>query len=291
MTRRELPAVGGLEAQTTLTTLVNHATPGSEEVSPAGTYRRLLDLAGTPTVITLRIGPAGIDVEAPATVIEEATALVRWWFDLETNPAPVGAHLAADPLLARLVRQRPALRPVRHPAGFEAAIHTVLGQQVTLSAGRLFAERLCTAYSPGEVAGLRLFPTAAALVAAPSEELRAAVGLTTARARTVQALAAVFADGFSLDPGSDPPTARARLLEVPGIGPWTVEYLALRVLGDPDAFPASDAVVRRALAGAPARAAQQAAESWRPYRAWATAHLWASQTSHLRTVPGALGAT
>lgn len=305
MTRVELPALGGFEAESVLTTLGHHAVPGSEVVTAPtptdrahgvarirptertdqaapvvrGTYRRLVDLAGTPTPVTLEISGEGIALEAPEAVVAEAAGLVCWWFGLSTDPAPVVAHLGADPRLAPWIRRRPALRPVRHPAGFEAAIDTVLGQQVTLSSARLFGERLRAAYSPGEVAGLRVFPSAAALVAAPLEELRAAVGLTTARARTVQAVARLFADGFRLGPGTDPSRSRDRLRQVPGVGPWTVEYLALRALGDPDAFPASDAVVRRALAGAPPREAQRAAEPWRPYRAWATAHLWAGQVT------------
>lgn len=285
----ELPAVGGLESGTVLASLAAHATAGSEEVrtEPAppgsgpptrGSTRRLLDLAGLPTPVTVAVGPDGVTVEAPAAVVEEAAEVVRWWFDLDTDPAPVAAHLAAHPRLAALVRARPALRPVRHPAGYEAAVDTVLGQQVTLSSARLFGQRLRSAYSPGEVAGLRIFPAARTLAAVPTEELRAAVGLTTSRARTVQAVAALFADGFVLGPDTDPGTARETLLAVPGVGPWTVEYLALRALGDPDAFPASDAVVRRALDGLDTRAATAAAEAWRPHRSWATAHLWAHAT-------------
>ncbi|USQ79488.1 DNA-3-methyladenine glycosylase family protein [Ornithinimicrobium faecis] len=289
MDQVELPAVGGLEAGAVLTTLVNHATPGSESVTlepragnvadnATGTHRRLLTLGGAPTAITVLIHPGGVTLRAPAPVLDEATDVVTWWFDLTTDPGPVAARLSLDPRLAPLVSQRPALRPLRHPAGFEAAIDTVVGQQVTLSSARLFGERLRAAYSPGAVEGLRIFPSADTLVRAPLEELRAAVGLTTSRARTVQAVAQLFADGFHLTPEADPTSARAHLLGVPGVGPWTVEYLALRALGDPDAFPSSDAVVRRALDGAPAPQAQREAETWRPHRAWATAHLWAGQT-------------
>lgn len=289
MDQVELRAVGGLEARTVLTSLAAHATPGSEEVRPRpsppglgsparGSARRLLDLAGTPTPVTVTVGPDGVTVEAPAAVADEAAEVVRWWFDVDTDPAPVAALLATDPRLAPLVRARPALRPVRHPAGYEAAVDTVLGQQVTLSSARLFGERLRAAYSPGVVAGLRVFPGPATLLAAPLEELRATVGLTTSRARTVHAVAGLFAEGFRLGPGTDPDSARAQLLELPGVGPWTVEYLALRALGDPDAFPSSDAVVRRALGGAGPRAAEKESQAWRPYRAWATAHLWAGQT-------------
>lgn len=290
--------MGGLEAGTVLTTLATHATPGSEVVtrqhSPhhapgdtvggttggtCGTHRRLLTLGGAPTAVTLVVHRGGVIVRAPAPALDEAADIVRWWFDLPTDPGPVAARLSLDPRLAPLVRQRPALRPLRHPAGFEATVDTVLGQQVTLASARLFGARLRSAYSPGAVEGLRVFPSPETLSRTPSEDLRAAVGLTTSRARTVQAIAALFADGFTLGRGSDPGPARETLLAVPGIGPWTVEYLALRVLGDPDAFPASDAVVRRALRGAPAREVERLSRPWRPHRAWATAHLWAGQST------------
>ncbi len=283
----ELPAAGGLEVGPLLRTLADHATPGSDVVtvegsgsvrdSPSGRYRRLLELADGPTSITVQVHRAGLRLQAPAAALEEAAARIIWWFDLATDPAPIAAALRADPRLTALVDQRPALRPLRHPDGFEAAIDTVVGQQVTLSSARLFGQRLRAAYSPGSIDGLRVFPRPETLARAPLEELRAAVGLTSARARTVQAVAALFAAGFTLGPGSDPVAARAELLQVPGVGPWTVEYLALRALGDADAFPASDAVVRRALDGAGAAAAQQVSQSWRPYRGWATAHLWAGQ--------------
>lgn len=286
MERVELEAVGGLEVTPLLTTLANHATPGSEEVhvgqDPAGAtrgrYRRLLELGAGPVAVSLDLHAGGVTVEAPGPALDAARDLVTWWFALDVDPRDATRGFVRDPVLGPLVRARPALRPLRHPTGFEATVDTVLGQQVTLASARLFGERLRTAYSPGEVEGLRVFPSAATLVGAPPEELRAAVGLTAARARTVQAVAALFADGFRLGPGTDPAAARAALLRVPGIGAWTVEYLALRALGDPDAFPASDAVVRRALGGAPPREAQRAAASWRPHRAWATAHLWAGQT-------------
>lgn len=276
VTRVELPATAGLEADAALMTLARHATPGSEVVEDAR-HHRLLELSGTPVPVTLHVHPAGITLEAPPRAMDQAVATVRWWFDLDTDPRPVAIRLADDPRLAPLVARRPALRPLRHPNGFEAAVDTVLGQQVTLASARRFGARLRAAYSSGNVGGLVTFPSARTLVSAPIEELRATVGLTTARARTVQAVARLFADGFRLTPDTDPLTARSRLLEVPGVGPWTVEYLALRVLGDPDAFPASDAVVRRALDGACSSAAEHESVAWRPHRAWATAHLWAGQ--------------
>lgn len=277
MPRVELPAVRGLDVGTIVSTLTHHAAPGSEVVD-GPRYRRLLDLTTGSTPVTLHLHSAGIALDAPHQALGEAATIVRWWFDLDTDPAPIAARLAGDPRLTPLVRARPWLRPLRHPVGYEAAIDTVLGQQVTLSSARLFGERLRTAYSPGSIAGLRVFPEPDVLAAVPVAELRAAVGLTTPRAQTVHAVAALFADGFRLGPGSDPVAARRQLVDVRGVGPWTVEYLALRALGDPDAFPASDAVLRRALGGGDARTVEATGARWSPHRAWAVAHLWASQT-------------
>ncbi|HLS45684.1 MAG TPA: AlkA N-terminal domain-containing protein [Ornithinicoccus sp.] len=313
----DLVATGGLDVGSVRDSMVSHAVPGSEVAvaTEAGlTYRRLLTLGRAPTEVTLDITSQGITVvlaEGPPPgepgTLQEAAEVVTWWFDLDTAPRVVSRHLEEDPLLGPMIAERPAVRPLRHPDGFEAAIGTVLGQQVSLAAGRLFGARLRAAYSPdggfpatpsvGRSDGgwhgtsdvpdrsLLPFPSPAALASAPVEELRAAVGLTRSRAATVQAVARLFEEGFRLDGATDPMEARRQLLALPGVGSWTVEYLALRVLGDPDAFPASDAVIRRALGGLSPPAATAAAEAWRPYRSWAAAHLWAAASSSLPVPP------
>jgi AraC family transcriptional regulator of adaptative response / DNA-3-methyladenine glycosylase II len=169
--------------------------------------------------------------------------------------------------------------------GAELAVRAVLGQQVSVVAARTAAARLVQALGeplPARDGGLtHLFPTPAALAAAPPSALP---GGPARRRATLQALAAVLADGeLALDPGSDREELRARLLALPGVGPWTVEYVAARALCDPDAFLPTDLGVRRALArlrgaaglaACPAAEAARLAERWRPWRAYALVHLW-----------------
>ena len=176
-----------------------------------------------------------------------------------------------------------------HVDGNELAVRAVLGQQVSLRGAATLAARL--AHAHGEqlrrpVAGVtHLFPTAEALAAADPDSL----GMPRARRRALLALAAALAGGeLTLDAGARRDEARRRLSALPGIGPWTVEYVAMRALRDPDAFPAADLGVRRALEqlgqdGRPA-AAQRLAERWRPYRAYAVQHLWAQLAVSRRAV-------
>jgi 3-methyladenine DNA glycosylase/8-oxoguanine DNA glycosylase len=204
---------------------------------------------------------------------------VRGWLGLDADVSRVAEVLGTDPLLGPLVAARPGLRIMGYADGFEGAVCTVLGQQVSLAAARTFAARLVAGFGAAgrDRAGLRLFPGAAELAAAGPDAIRAAVGLTGPRARTVHALAAACADGLRIDAGGDHAAIRARLLALPGIGPWTVEYLAMRALRDPDAFPDGDLVLRRALGAGSAKEVRQAAEAWSPLRAYAAFHLWTHQ--------------
>jgi len=106
------------------------------------------------------------------------------------------------------------------------------------------------------------------------DELRSAVGVTNARARTIHLVAEAFVEGLRLNSAVDPAEARAKLLEIAGVGPWTVEYLAVRALRDTDAFPGGDLVLRKALGGVSTREAESMSEAWRPWRAYALFHLW-----------------
>lgn len=280
-----LPVHGPFDAAAALGALAAHAVPGVEQVDPAaGSCSRLFRTGGrtvTATVtldaatVTLRTAPmAGSPAGGgPATGI---TTAVRSWLGLDANVSRVAEVLGADPLLGPLVAARPGLRIVGYPDGFEGAVCTVLGQQVSLAAARTFAARLVAAFSAPEPGGaeLRLFPTADSLAAAGAEAIRAATGLTGARARTVHALAAACVDGLRIDAGGDHAQIRSRLLELPGIGPWTVEYLAMRALRDPDAFPEGDLVLRRALGAGSAKEVRAAGWRWSPLRAYAVFHLW-----------------
>jgi 3-methyladenine DNA glycosylase/8-oxoguanine DNA glycosylase len=169
-------------------------------------------------------------------------------------------------LLAPLLAARPTLRVIGSPDHFQSAVTTVLGQQVSLAAGRTFAGRLVAAFGAPGPNGFRAFPRPETLAAADPEKLRAAVGLTRARARTVLALSQAWRDaGRELEPH--------KLLAIPGIGQWTVDYLSVR-FGDRDAFTPGDLVLRRALGGVTAREAAARSEVWRPFRAYALVHLW-----------------
>ncbi len=203
--------------------------------------------------------------------------VVRRWFGLDDDLDAVVAHLRRDPLLAPLVARRPHLRVLGHPDGFEAAVQTVLGQQVSLAAARTLTGRVAQAYASVRVGGLALFPDPPTLAAVDPAELRDVTRATNARARTVVALAQACADGLVLAPGVDRGDARRRLLAVPGIGPWTADYLALRALGDRDAFPAGDLVLRRALGVEHERDVAAAAPLWSPWRAYAAQHLWTAR--------------
>jgi AraC family transcriptional regulator, regulatory protein of adaptative response / DNA-3-methyladenine glycosylase II len=249
--------------------LAARAIPGLEEVAGA-VYRRSLQVGDRATVV--EIGADGIRAARP-----EAVARCRRLLDLDADTARIDAHLERDPLLAPLVRRRPGLRVPRATDGFELAVRAILGQQVTLAAARRTGARLVAlcgrplAEPVGAVT--HLFPTAAALADADS----LALGVPRRRAAAIRALARADLD---LGPDADRDAATRALLALPGVGPWTASYVAMRALGDSDAFPPGDAAVRRALErlgqdGRPA-AAQRLAERWRPWRSYALMHLWRS---------------
>jgi len=260
-----------------LASFVAHAVPGVESVDrERGTVRRAVRLASGPVVVEARLASDAADLTAVhgAATDDELAALAARWFGLADDLGAVGRHFDDDPVLGPLVRARPRLRIPGHPDGFEAAVQTVLGQQVSLAAARTFTGRFAAAFGSVGPGGFTLFPTPADVVDRAPEQVQAAVRVTHARARTLVGLAAACADGLVLAPGVDAFDARARLLAVPGIGPWTVEYLALRVLGDRDAFPAGDLVLRRALGVPDIGAVAAAGTAWSPLRAFAAQHLW-----------------
>jgi len=202
-------------------------------------------------------------------------------FDLGADPRPIALAFRDDPLLATSVARAPGLRLPGAYDPFELAVRAVLGQQVSVAAARTLAERLVARCGtpllvPDAVpdAGLRCaFPEPAALAAARLDGL----GLTGARRRALEALARAVADG-TLRFDADPAVVRAALAELPGFGPWTLEYVLLRGLSEPDAFPAGDLGLRKA-AGRGARplgekALAERAEAWRPWRGYAVFHLW-----------------
>jgi 3-methyladenine DNA glycosylase/8-oxoguanine DNA glycosylase len=271
-----LGANGGLEAAAMLASLAAHSVPGAELTDlAAGTHERLIHTAHGPVAASIRLDRAGAEatLHGPPAGGDEAVAALRVWLDLDTDVAEVRSALGGDPVLAPLLEARPALRVIGTTDAFQTAVTTVLGQQVSLAAGRTFAGRLVQAYGTPGPLGLMRFPGPAPLARADPEELRAAVGLTASRARTVLAVARAFADHAGAADRGRLVLTRDELLTLPGVGPWTADYLEVRT-GHRDAFAPGDLVLRRSLGGITAKEAAARAEGWRPFRAYALVHLW-----------------
>ena len=277
-----------LDAEALLGWLAARAVPGVEEVE-GGAYRRALRLPRSAGWLELRpLAGAGVtqlrlhldDLRDLGTAVQRCRHLL----DLDADPAAVGEVLGADPLLAPLVAARPGLRVPGCTDGFELAARAVLGQRVSVAGARTLAARLVALLGKPLDAPVgtvtHLFPPPEALAGADPADL-AGLGLTRGRAAALRALAAAVAAGdLSLDRGADREETARKLLALPGVGPWTAASVAMRALGDPDALPASDLGLRRAMErlGYPGdpRAITARAERWRPWRAYGAAHLWAS---------------
>lgn len=272
----ELEFTPPFDAAAVLGNLRAHAIAGAEVVE-GDTIRRLIDTPSGPVEVAVTLTPESVRAtigSMDAADVAEVTTVIRRWFDLDLDPAAVAAVLGTDPVVGPLVDARPGLRVVGSANGFETAVMAVLGQQVSLARARALGAMLVDAYGEPGPAGLRVFPSAAALASVPLDELRATLRLTGMRALALHSLAAAGASGLELSPEADHAQARAELLALPGIGPWTADYLAVRVLGDRDAFTAGDLVLRRALGRVSTREAEAASQAWRPYRAYALFHLW-----------------
>ena len=257
------------------------AVPGVEEWR-GGAYRRTLRLPRGSGLVELRptAGHVGCRLTlADLRDLAPAVARCRRLLDLDADPVAVDALLAQDEVLAPWVAKAPGRRIPRTVDEGELALRAVLGQQVSTAAARTHASRLVQAVGePVEdpAGGLtHLFPTAEAVAGVDPEVL----ALPRARRATVLRLARALADGeVDLDPGADHVHARAQLLALPGIGPWTVETIAMRALGDPDAFLPGDlgvVVSARTLGLGEGRALMTRAQRWAPYRSYAVQHLWA----------------
>ena len=267
------------------------AVPGVEEVS-GDVYRRSVRLPGGPGVVAVRPGRLE-DVEATFWLedpgdLDPAVAASRRLLDLDTEPKPIATALGADEVIGEIVRRAPGRRVPGIVDPDELAIRAVLGQQISLASAATLAARLVSGYGEpleqpvGSVT--HVFPSAAALACADPDRL----GMPWARRRALIGLATALANGDVVLDASVMTYAEIerRLLMLPGIGPWTVAYIAMRALRDPDAFMPTDLGVRHGLErlgrdGRPP-SARRVAERWRPYRAYATQHLWAqlSLSSH-----------
>lgn len=270
------------------------AVAGIEEVA-GGRYRRTLAPAGGPAVVTVTPAAGGVSCELELSDpddADDALACCGRLFDVDADPKPIAATLASDPLLEPLVRRQPGLRVPGATDGFELGVRAIAGQQISVSAAGTLIGRLVAEYGeplPGQrtpAAGLvarareplahaplaRLFPTPAALAQADP----GALPFPRARAEALLAFAAAVAAGeLSLDRNADAAAARAAFEELPGVGPWTASYVAMRALGDSDVFLPGDAGVRAALARLPG---EPEPERWRPFRSYAVLHLWRSLT-------------
>jgi len=207
-------------------------------------------------------------------------ARLRALFDLDARPDIIAKRLAQDPRLSRAVKAHAGLRVPGAFDGFEIGMRAILGQQVTVKAATKIACRLVEAFGePMEtpLAGLtRLTPLPDRLAGATAAGV-ARHGVVGARARSIIALAKAYEAGkLSLDGGTphDPNEAIRQLAELPGIGPWTAQYLAMRAMRWPDAFPKEDVAVRNSLGGVSAKEAETLSEKWRPWRSYAVMHLW-----------------
>jgi AraC family transcriptional regulator, regulatory protein of adaptative response / DNA-3-methyladenine glycosylase II len=275
------------------------AIPGVESVASAGgrplRYLRSVDVEGCPGWIAA--GPrdgsgSALQVVVSASLLPALPSVIarlRHLFDLDAEPSDIDGHLALDPALAARVRRRPGLRIPGTMDGFELGWRTVLGQQVSVRGARTlagrFAESLGAAppWQDGTAPfpdGLCRLPVRAGVVAETSLGRIRKVGLPRRRAEAVRALARVVADGeVRLEPGADVEDTMGRLQELPGIGPWTALYIALRALQWPDAFPDGDLGLRKALGGVAPAEARRRADQWRPWRGYAALHLWEDPAS------------
>ncbi|MGZ9934322.1 AlkA N-terminal domain-containing protein [Streptomyces sp. NC-S4] len=268
------------------------AVPGVEEWRD-GAYRRTLRLPYGTGVVALTPQPDHIGCQLALTDLRDLTIAIsrcRWMLDLDADPEAVDEQLRSDPLLAPLVDKAPGRRVPRTVDASEFAVRAVLGQQVSTAAARTHAARLVTAHGePIEdpLGGLtHLFPSPQALAGLDPE----ALALPRSRRATLTTLVSALADGsLALGFDSDWEAARAQLAALPGFGPWTTEVVAMRALGDPDAFLPSDLGIRRAaqelgLPSTPSALTARAA-AWRPWRAYAVQYLWATDSHPINHLP------
>ena len=274
-----------------LSFLAARAIPGVEAVS-GEIYRRTIAIGDDGGVIS--VAPAdrnrlSVSVRFPdMAALPSIIARVRRVFDLGADPDRIGAHLSLDPMLAPLVGARPGLRVPGAWDGFELAVRAVFGQQITVPAATGLLGRLVLAHGVAlpaamtDVEGLTcLFPSPSRLAGADL----ALLGMPKARAVAVRSLAAaISADPTMFSRDASLEEAIAKLRSLPGIGEWTAQYIAMRELREPDAFPAADIGLMRAMATADGRRPLprellSRAERWRPWRAYAALHLWAAGTA------------
>jgi len=276
-----LPVRRPFDGRGLLRWLAARAVDGVEEAGN-GTHGRALRLPSGPGVVALEPQDDHVRAVFALAGLADLAAAVhrcRRLLDLDADPHAYADVLGRDRALSPLVAANPGLRSPGAVDGAESAIRAVLGQQVSVAAARTAAARLVAAYGvplerpDGSVT--HAFPSPEALAEADLED----VGMPRARRETLRELAWLLASGeLVLDDGADRAQVHRRLLGIRGIGPWTATYVSLRVLGDPDAFPAGDLGLRRSAEklGLPSTTAalEERSERWRPWRAYAAHYLW-----------------
>jgi AraC family transcriptional regulator of adaptative response / DNA-3-methyladenine glycosylase II len=283
--RLRLPYRPPIDADRLLRFLAVRAVPGVEEAT-ARSYTRTITLPNARGILHMRTVSSAssassanwLECELELEDLRDVTAAVqrcRRLFDLDADPVAISGYLGADEVLGPLARACPGRRSPGHVDGDELALRAVVGQQVSVAAARRLGARLVAEYgkplSRPHGTLTHSFPDAATIAAANPESLP----MPRPRAVALVSLATALASGeISLHPGADRDQATARLLALPGVGPWTAAYIRMRALSDPDAFLPTDIGVRNALARL--GAGTHAAERWRPWRAYAVHHLWAT---------------
>jgi AraC family transcriptional regulator of adaptative response / DNA-3-methyladenine glycosylase II len=256
---RSLNAERPFDAAHALAYLAARAVPGLEHVREDGVYRRTLTLPHGPAILELRLAADRADIRLPACDARdrcEAATRARRLLGLDQDLRPARAALAGDPHLGPLIRKRPGLRVPGGADDFELLIRAIVHQQVSLAAARTVLGRLIEEHGArlSRHTEERLFPSRATLSALDPADLP----MPRARARAIIAAAAR--------------TSTDDVESIPGVGTWTASYFAMRARRDPDAFPRTDLGIRRALE----RLGNPDPERWRPFRAYAAQHLWAS---------------
>jgi AraC family transcriptional regulator, regulatory protein of adaptative response / DNA-3-methyladenine glycosylase II len=258
--------------------LAPRATPGVEVVE-LGSYRRSISLHGSHGYIEISLDEGNnalavrVQFDDPRSLFF-ITERVRAMFDLSADWADIVQSLRVDPELARQVEAGPGLRVPGCWNGFELATRAILGQQITVRGATTLAGRLVRTFgkSFSVARGLtHLFPPAEVL----ADARLASIGLPAARGETIRALARAICEGkIRFEGVVDSDSFLDRLCEIPGIGKWTAQYVAMRALGEPDAFPSTDLGLLRRLALRTSRELELRAEAWRPWRAYAAMYLW-----------------
>lgn len=245
------------------------AIPGIESYSD-GRYQRTLSLPHGPAIVTLAPADGHIATSLHPSDVRDLTPAVarcRRMLDLDADPNAIDTALCGDPALTEMIEKHPGVRLPRSVDGFEIAVRGVVGQQISVAGARTIISRLCTGGT---------FPSPQELLELPDEVF----AMPARRRETLRALASAMLDGLTLDSGSDRAAIRDALLDLPGIGEWTADYICMRALGDPDVFLPTDLGSRHGAAalGLPTEPRELArhAERWRPWRSYAQIRLWSA---------------